>query len=84
MTECRVRMQPQVRLGLRGGVRSMDLRGAPLLGVIAEQDAAAGRVDVEAVREVAADAVEEALRFPLAREVPALLRPSGYSRHRAR
>jgi hypothetical protein len=47
----------------------VDLRGSPLFGVVAEQDAAGVGVDVGAPGKVAADHVEEALRVGLASEV---------------
>lgn len=58
-------MQAQVGLGLRGSAWTMHLARTPFLGVLAEERATAGWVDVDAVRQVATDAVEELLRVDL-------------------
>ena len=52
----------------------MDLTRSPLLGVLLEQRPAAVGVDIEAVGDVAADAVEESHRVALPGELAGLLR----------
>ncbi|HEX8769164.1 MAG TPA: hypothetical protein VF711_00195 [Acidimicrobiales bacterium] len=70
-------MQPQIDLDLGGRAQAVDLNGAPLLGVVAKQRAAPGRVDVETVGQVSAQAVEEQVGVFLAEELPGLLGPVG-------
>ena len=66
-------MQPQVGFGLSRGARSVDLSRPPRFGELAKQRARARRIDVEAVGEVAPDAVEELLSVALTVEVARLL-----------
>ncbi|MEX1007085.1 MAG: hypothetical protein WD271_04490 [Acidimicrobiia bacterium] len=58
-------VQPQVRVDLNLGRRSMHARRLPFAPVLAEALLAAGRVDVSPVREVAADGVEPLLGVAL-------------------
>ena len=57
MAELGVGVEPEVALGLGGSALAVDLSGPPLLGIVAEQGATAGRVDVDAVGEVTTDSV---------------------------
>ena len=77
VTQERVGVHAQVRLGLRCGRRPVELARPPLLGVGLEQRLGVGRVDVDPAGEVAARPVEEALGIGLLREVPRLLRAAG-------
>ena len=76
-SQLRVSVQAQESLRRRRRRRSVDLGGAPLLGVVPKQRPPAGGVDVGAMGQVAADGVEEALGVALARELAGLLRPAG-------
>ena len=76
VAEVGVGVQAEVRLHLLDGPRPVNLGRAQLLGVLHEQRAAAGGVDVHAVGDVAPDGVEEALCIALAGEVANLLRPA--------
>ena len=77
-------MEPEVRLTLHRRRWPVDLADPPLLGVLLEQRAAAGGIDVQPAGDVAPDGVEETIGVALAVEVAGLLRPPGYSRQRAR
>jgi hypothetical protein len=62
-------VEPEVALGLGGRALAMDLSGPPLLGIVAEQGATAGRIDVDAIGEVTADGVEVQLGIALEAEL---------------
>jgi hypothetical protein len=70
-------VETQVGLGLGRRAGPVDLCRPPLLGVVPKHDTPAGRVDVEAVGQIPADPIEEAVGVSLPVEVPGLLGRSG-------
>jgi len=69
-------VEAQIGLRLGGRAGPVDLSGPPLLGVVPKHDSPGGRVDIEAVGQVAADPVEEAVGVSLPVEMPGLLGPT--------